>query len=488
MTNDYSQLIGKFPQTLSPTKIAESTRPYHVFTERHLQAMWLEQKYFKDIKLHDDTPIMVISPGIWNSEAGPDFLKAHIKIGNKEYFGDIELHLSQEGWTQHHHDKDPLYDNVVLHVCYWEPTTYKKFYTSKQDPIATTFLQSRLTVPESRIIKLIDLDLYPYKIFSGVGRCSRALFNKLSKEQITSFFHMAAEWRLQEKWRRLVESVDDPARCLERGIAMTLGYKQNAEAFITLNKQLEKHENLSESIIFSNCLAASGFFAPHFQKKWGSSPFYQTMITSSKASNLNLPSVSLKLDHIRPANHPIRRLALLTKIIRDNSMKTLGTRIVAAWNHATTTQNWLLLRKHLLEIIPDYNDAYWNYHYTFETHEQKQAIRLLGESLREEILINVFLPFLFSMIKKEGEERTLKAFNIFYSTIPPGKTKKSAYLSHRFFGDNAKKECLSYANTQQGAYQVHKDFCIHFEASCQGCPFVEMYEETFNIPLHKKPL
>src|SRR5947199_203311 len=93
----YNQLLASF----MPNVIAERNQAYQYVTERHLQALWLEQKYFKGLMTADQNTIEVLSPGIWNLEAGPDFLKAHLKIGQREYFGDIEIHFMDGSW-QHH--------------------------------------------------------------------------------------------------------------------------------------------------------------------------------------------------------------------------------------------------------------------------------------------------------------------------------------------------------------------------------------------------
>src|SRR5688572_12988304 len=105
MTSFYTSLLtDNFNFTLCETR-AE----YKYLTERHIQAIWYEQILFTNLRTHDGEAIIIISPGIWNSDAGPDFLKAHLKIGDKEYRGDVEVHLQAEGWYQHHHHTDPRY-------------------------------------------------------------------------------------------------------------------------------------------------------------------------------------------------------------------------------------------------------------------------------------------------------------------------------------------------------------------------------------------
>lgn len=116
----------------TPFRLAESKYPYLYWTERHLQVMWWEQKYFKNLKTRENLPIEIISPGIWNAEAGPDFLKAHLKIGDREIKGDIEIHLDDESWVQHKHHQDTRYDQVILHVSFYLPHTHKAIINSKR--------------------------------------------------------------------------------------------------------------------------------------------------------------------------------------------------------------------------------------------------------------------------------------------------------------------------------------------------------------------
>ena len=59
----------------------------------------------------------VVEPGRHNSGAGPDFLGALLRFpdGNLRR-GDVELHLSHNGWRAHGHQPDPRYSAVMVHV------------------------------------------------------------------------------------------------------------------------------------------------------------------------------------------------------------------------------------------------------------------------------------------------------------------------------------------------------------------------------------
>lgn len=476
----YSSLINNsIPLFAHSDEAAELKNPYHILTERHLQAIWLEQKYFKSLTING-TIIEVLSPGIWNSEAGPDFLKAHIRIGDQEWRGDIELHLSQESWYSHHHHTDANYNQVILHLCYWKPLKEKIAITSQGTLLPTAYIQPALTIPESRILKLIDLDLYPYKHFSGSGNCSRTLFNDLSLEKITNLLRSAAVWRLENKMKRLQAKIKDRKDYLMGGIAMVLGYKHNAEIFLEIFKRLNSYRNYDEHILLALALGFCGLYNSPSTKKWSESAYYQQL--SNAFSSLNLESFyHLKLDKVRPANHPVRRFAALIKMIKDPYFQNIESKFLTLWQshwQVCKARDWKKLLQKFIELTPTYHDSYWQHHYTFEKTPQPQAIALIGNDLKKEILINIYLPILYSDIQNRGNQIEEVAFIYLFSSIPATKTKKSIYLHHRFFG-NHKKLLLSSAELQQGAYQIHRDFCIHFEASCQGCPFVDRYKKAF---------
>lgn len=472
---EYKKIVGE-PDKPAKLQLAENSNPYLFLTERHMQAMWLEQKYFKNLTTDQNCSIKVLSPGIWNAEAGPDFLKAHLIIGNQELRGDVELHLSEESWYHHLHHQDSRYDNVILHISFWKPAKTRPVLTSHAKLIPRAFLHEHLTIPESRLLKLIDLDLYPYQHFVGSGRCASQLFCSLSNEKTTLLLRSAASWRLEQKHQFLQEKLGYSGNCMIGGMAMALGYRHNAESFLEAYHQLNSLKSNDEHTLLAYSLGISGFFDDFFNRKWSKSSYYQALkITFEKHFHVQT-CLPMRLDKIRPANHPVRRFALLAKIMTDPMISQLESTMNILWEEAwpnTKKNQWQQLLKKLIHCLPCYNDPYWEYHYTFEKDPHTNSIALMGENLKKEILLNVYLPILYDRILRRNHSKELAAFELFYTSIPASKTKKGAYLSHRFFGDTRKKGVLSKADVQQGAYQIHRDFCIHYEASCIGCPFVE---------------
>lgn len=480
MTITYSTLLSS-----TPLMVAETAFEYKYLTERHIQAMWFEQKYFKNLTTSSGETIEVISPGIWNAEAGPDFLKAHLKIGSKEYHGDIEIHFVDENWHNHQHDTDDRYNSVILHISLWKPKELKPLITKNGRPIILAHLESFLTLPHARIVQLIDLDLYPYKKFVGSGKCARTLFRTLPDEKVTALFKGAADWRLSQKRAYLLAHSEIPAVQLGTGMAMALGYKNNAESFLQLFLFLQSLKLSSENEYLTLAMLSCGFFDAAYERKWKDSQKYcQLLELSTTLPQQTIPRFKLVLNQIRPLNNPIRRLVFLSKFLSNLSLDALHRRFIHVWQsqwpHCKTKKAWNDLRGVFCDAIPSFQDDYWNSHYDFESESRDQHLSLIGEDLKKEMLINTVLPLIQEPILRRANPEELKAFDEFYMSFPASKTGKSRYLVHRFFGDTPKGALLNRACTEQGAYQLHRDFCLHYEASCEGCPFVERYKHTFS--------
>jgi hypothetical protein len=476
-----------YQQLINVPRAHESSQDYSLISERHIQIIWSEQKYFSYLYTSEGERITILSPGIWNTEAGPDFLKAHLYIGTKEYRGDVEIHLVDESWNEHGHHQDERYNQTILHVSLWKTKPYLSNILKKNGKeVPRVYLEDSLTVSVDRLIQVIDLDFYPYQKFSESGRCAEKLFSSLSEEQIFAFLTSASQWRLEQKQNYLQARFVSSSLQLMAGIGMALGYKQNAEAFLELLNDLLFLRDDPSDVVLAIALGCCGFFDHHAKQQWESSVYYQNLkkIWWGKKDRITHQS-NLKLAQIRPLNHPVRRLAYLVKLIQDPHSERIWDEVILAWKRflyreKRTKKEMMALRKELLSLIPCYQDPYWNYHYTFENQTQKRFLPLIGQDLKIEILINTFFPLLYVDIKNRGDFSEWGELNSFYGTFQAACTNKSRYLTSRFFGKSLKGEILKKAQMEQGAYQLHKDFCIHFEASCEGCPFVERYRARFN--------
>jgi hypothetical protein len=64
----------------------------------------------------DGLSVEIISTGQYNKNAGPDFSNAHVRIGQQDWIGNIEIHIHASDWYKHKHHTDGAYDNTILHI------------------------------------------------------------------------------------------------------------------------------------------------------------------------------------------------------------------------------------------------------------------------------------------------------------------------------------------------------------------------------------
>ncbi len=455
----------------------ESQKPYHFLIEKHLQIIWFEQKNFSDLYTNEKEKIEVISPGMWNTGAGPDFLNAHLRIGHREYKGDVELHLHAEGWYAHTHHLDPRYNQVILHLYFTSTPNHRIIFKENGEKVISLNFSNFLTLSTEQILKTIDLEIYPHQQFTRAGKCAHTLFNTMPLAKMEQFFKSAAVWRLEKKADYLKRRAQNPQNQFLIGLASALGYKHNAEAFSDLFDLLIQLPYFSEKELLAVAMGCCGFFEDQRHFQWKSSAVYQELrlLWWGKQDQITL-QVNLRLDGIRPLNHPVRRLVYLVKLLSSIPFEGLWDKLLRLW---TSHSSWMKTEKHahylqkiLLEVLPTFEDAYWNFHFNFEHKAQKKYLALMGNDLKCEILVNAFLPLLYTHLQQVGDSQGLQKFHAFYASFKSANTSKTTYLSRRFFVE-ANSHLIKSAQVEQGAYQLHKDFCIGFESSCEGCPFVE---------------
>ena len=85
--------------------------------EEFLHFIWQQKLFLKEnFKTIDGETIEVISTGNHNTDAGPDFFNAKVKIGNTVWAGNVEIHKKSSDWFRHKHHEDKAYNNVILQL------------------------------------------------------------------------------------------------------------------------------------------------------------------------------------------------------------------------------------------------------------------------------------------------------------------------------------------------------------------------------------
>lgn len=465
-----------YSQLLKSLFCSEERSPYDTLSERHIQALWLEQKYFRQPQTREGDSLQILSPGRWNTEAGPDFLDAHIMINGLSLKGDIEIHLTEDQWQQHKHHHDPHYNRVILHVAFWDHP-HVPIFNEVGSPIPRVALEPWLTLSPSRLTRLIDLELYPSVHSTQRGRCQEELFSHLSQEQVENLLYKAALWRLESKAHFLNEQSSCPEDKALVGTALCLGYKHNSRPFLEVLHRLRSLSHLEQEERIALALGWGGFFSAQYQEKWSHSPYYCALRTRWNSLASPAPTLEITTHKVRPFNHPVRRLAYLAVWLMHPSSRQVESWLLDCWKRFYSSPPTQLLHA-LLQALPSLEHPHWNSHFTFQ--KQSQPISWIGTPLKQLFLTNSLLPLLYSHLLEKGSGQELEAFDNFYKGLKSLESRKGKYLHERFFKETSHPSFLKRSFGEQGSFQIHKDFCAHHETSCQGCPFPQKVHALFN--------
>lgn len=341
--------------------------------ERFLYYLWENRLVYRDLRTTSESPLEIINPGFRNTDSGPDFLEAKIKIGEQVWAGHVEIHVKTSDWNRHGHQNDKAYNNVILHVVF------------ENDTIVND-------IPVLEVKDHFDASLYCRyeKILMSQHwiACERQLRQVKSLTINTCLERMAVE-RLEQKAafvsKLLISNKFDWESTFYQLLLRYFGMKVNSEAFETLAsilplKILLKHaDNLCQ--LEAMLLGCAGFLEIESDEDYPMLLKREFAVMQSKFNLLTMPIERWKLLRMRPVNFPTIRLAQLAQMIYQNGC--LFSKIKEA---KTVTEAKILFD---VEASP-----YWDTHYRFNV-EGPFRPKHLGESAADVLMINAVIPMLF---------------------------------------------------------------------------------------------
>ncbi|MEP6582971.1 MAG: DUF2851 family protein [Ginsengibacter sp.] len=359
-----------------------------------LQYIWQFQ-YFnnKELGTTSGEKIHIQFQGSHNSNQGPDFTGAKIKIGETLWVGNVELHLNSSDWNLHKHSLDENFNNIILHVVWNHDAEIRDINShllptlELQDRVPKLLLakyrelmQTARFIPcENQVHQMSDLTLSNWKQRLLAERLLAKSQKVLAIFKETNFHWEEAFWRI---------------------IANNFGLKVNNNFFQKLAESLPvtllaKHKNNIhhlEALLFGQ----AGLLNENFEEKY---PVLLQKEFRFYKQKYKLQPVDGRLQFLRmrPANFPTIRLAQLAILIHES--EHLFSKIKDSKNVKDV--------KKMLEITA--ND-YWNYHYLFD-EEAAFKKKVLGAQMIDNLIINTVVPVLFAYgihhDEKEYKERAI---------------------------------------------------------------------------------
>ncbi len=343
--------------------------------ERLLQYIW-QFKYFNKSQLAtaEGESLQIINAGTYNTNQGPDFIDAQIKIGETIWAGSIELHINAADWKNHKHSGDKNYNNVILHVV-WQ---YDANITL---PFSTLVL-------EDKVSKLLLKKYDELMVANSFIPCEK-MIQQVNEITWLSWKERLLVERLQNKSAIVVEYLKKNNNHWEETfwwmIAKNFGIKVNSGAFEKIAQSipiniLAKSKNQIhqiESLLLGQAGLLQGEFAEDYPKLLQRE--YQFYKSKYK---LQPPEAPLFFLRMRPANFPTVRLAQLAMLVHTSLHLFAKIKESAAV-------------KDIKELLNVTANDYWHYHYVLDEPTAFKK-KNLGTQMIDNILINTVAPILFA--------------------------------------------------------------------------------------------
>ncbi|MFM2226272.1 MAG: hypothetical protein RJA07_2474 [Bacteroidota bacterium] len=360
--------------------------------ESFLHYIW-KHKLLKasDLKTMNNEAITIIHTGNHNTNAGPDFLQAKIKIGNVILVGNIEIHLHTSDFEKHHHQHDENYKNLILHVVYQHDKNIN------------------INCPTLCLEKIIPL--YLLRNFEQLQQSKDAI-------PCSNLIHHISDFKWKEALQRysierlerkifLVEEIlkqndNNWEETFYQMLTRNFGMKVNGEAFFELAKSLpikilSKHKN-SLMQLEAMLIGQSGMLNEIFSDTYAIQLQKEYQFLQHKHELKPIPKALWKMARMRPQNFPPLRLAQLAALIYEASH--LFSKIIEATDLKTVIK--------LFETAPS---NYWQSHYRLDASSTKSK-KQIGNSTIENIIINTIVPILFAYAKfKNNDDLQNKAID-----------------------------------------------------------------------------
>lgn len=407
--------------------------------EMLLHYLWEHRLWeYGSLTTDDGHRIEVLDPGRHNTDAGPDFFNAKVKIGSQTWVGNVEIHTRASDWYRHGHQNDRAYDTVILHVVGHSDGEVRR--------------------PDGNVVPQAELPYTPefrqrYDAMVG-GREHPACSRELPSVPLIYI----SDWLSSLGYERLYSKVDRINGYLERldgdwmatayvTLARALGFSVNAEpferlAFATPLHYLLKHRSdprLIEAALFGQAglLSSARPSEPddviHLEDLRLDYGFMR-----SKYDLEPIDPQAWKLARMRPPNFPHRRIAALISMICE------GFPFGRGFTHITGEES----ARRLFEINIS---GYWQTRFSFGG-TTAIAPRAFSPDTVSSLIINAVVPLLYAYGLYFGSDSRMHvAVELLQSLRPEHNSVTRVFTDRGIRCDDA--------FTSQALIQLRREYC-----------------------------
>jgi hypothetical protein len=374
--------------------------------EEFLHYLWKYSLYDREKLLDNEkNKIIVLSPGEYNRDSGPDFFNARISLAGTVWAGNIEIHTKASHFNMHGHQNDPAFNNVILHIVEEDD---RRVFNSLGEEVLTC----EITFDSSLYDKYLYLVNNPYII-----ACQDDI-NSIDKILVLHWLNTLVIERFQSKRESIMNFFSDTGNDWDetfyRLLSRYFGFRVNTEPFERLAASLpfriiRKHaDNLFqiEALLFGT----AGFLEPGLFREALSDEYFQGLsreytILAAKYSLQPLHGWLWKFSRLRPSNFPTIRLSQLAAMLSVSG--GLFSRVIE--------EKDINRVKELFEVSAS---EYWDDHFVFG----KKSIRFTkntGSQAADILLINAIIPLIFTYGQSRANHGLCERAICFLEKIEP---------------------------------------------------------------------
>lgn len=417
--------------------------------ERQLSDIWRLQSFGGELLTDGGERVAIIYPGRVNDNKGGDFCDAVIAFPDRTVMGDVELHMRSADWRGHRHDRDPGYNNVVLHVVYANNSN------------SPTTLENGCHVPvlalEGHVVEAEDAG------HLGWPTSRRLCFNaieRLGESARMGAIEVAGEERLARRmasYLRELETVE-PGQVLYQGIMTVLGYSRNKAPFLELARRLplasleglswagDEYECFRRKV--EACLLCAAGFGPLRRDDNERSGFgLQRMWT------ITAPPLKWQALRARPSNSPSMRIKAMSYLVTRYRRWGLLPGLLRAVEDAPRERGHNFVERALM--VPGEGCTCGS--------------ALLGRERAADMAVNVVLPFAVAFGRAHQDARLSDKALSLYRGWP--RLATNCVERHMLDQIGLRRTEVNSAVRQQGLIEIYSKLCTH--GKCVLCSLGE---------------
>lgn len=373
--------------------------------ERLLHYVW-KHKIFPLSQLFttDGEEVEVVDPGLQNTDAGPDFFNAKLRVGTTVWVGNVEIHERSSDWYSHGHDKDTAYENVVLHVT---GLADRDVFTSAGKRLPQLVLE----VPEEvrqNYAELLSTDHYPpcYKVIPSLSQFTvHSFLSRLTAERL--------ERKRGEVMQRLALCGGNWEQTLFMTLARSFGFGINGDAFeewgrcVPLSAAAHHRDNLLQ--VEALFMGQAGFLdvqnLPASQREAASSDSFflalgrEYRFLTAKFGLKPMASGHWRFLRLRPQNFPYIRIAQMAELY---SSRRCGLSLLLDCRDIDA----------LRACLRTGTTPYWETHNAFGTVGQRRT-KVMTDASVDSLIINAVVPvFAAYAVHRQDERLSVRAMEL----------------------------------------------------------------------------